>query len=78
MHDVVTLVRAIATGICDIHGEGSPECTAAKEAATLTLATLGGIAVGTAIEGKNGAAPGGMLGFLAGLVINGASEPRST
>ena len=76
MHDAITLIRSVVRGVCDIHGEGSPECTAAKEAGTLATTTLVGAALGTAIDGKDGAVAGGILGFLAGLVING--QPQST
>ena len=70
MHDVVTLVRWAVRGVCDIHGQGSPQCTAAKEAETLATTTLLGAALGTALDDEDGAAAGGILGFVAGLVIN--------
>src|SRR2546422_1810784 len=73
MHDAITLVRWVVTGICDIHGTGSPECTAAKELETLATTTVIGAALGGAVDGKDGAVPGGVLGFLTGLVINDRS-----
>ena len=73
MHDAITLIRWVVTGICDIHGTGSPECTAAREVETLATTTVIGAALGGAVDGKDGAVPGGVLGFLTGLVINDRS-----
>jgi len=75
MHDAITLIRLAVTGVCDIHGERSSECSAAKEVGTLATTTLVGAAIGTAIDRKEGAAAGGILGFLAGLVINDRPQP---
>ena len=75
MHDLINLIRWAVTGVCEVHGEGSPECTAAKEVGTLATTTFAGVAIGSAIDGDDGAVPGGILGFLAGLVINGRPQP---
>jgi outer membrane lipoprotein SlyB len=74
VHDIIGLISAVSTGICKVHGQASQECGAAKEAATLGITAIGGAALGSALAGRDGAVAGGLLGFLAGLLINESGE----
>ncbi len=74
VHDIIDLLSAVTTGICEIHGKPSLECGAAKEAATLGTTVVGGAALGTMLGGRGGTAVGGVLGLLAGLWLNGTGE----
>ena len=75
MHDLLTLIRWILTGVCEIHGKGNSECTAANEVGTLATTTFAGAAIGSAMVGDDGTVPGGFVGFIAGLVINDQPQP---
>ena len=75
MHDLISLIRWVVTGVCEVHGKASPKCTAAKEVGTLATTTFAGAAIGSAIDGDGGTVPGGIVGFIAGLVINDQPQP---
>ncbi len=74
VHDMIDLVTAVTTGICEIHGTSSAECGAAKDVATMGILAIGGAALGNAIGGKAGALIGGVIGFLAATQVNEAND----
>jgi hypothetical protein len=74
VHDLIELISAVASGVCEVHGQTSEECGAAREGATLGIATIGGAALGGALGGRGGALAGVVLGFLAGTLINESDE----
>ncbi len=78
VHEMIDLVTAVTTGICEVHGTSSAECGATKEAATLGILAIGGAALGNAIGGRGGALIGGVIGFIAATQVNEANDSLPT